>query len=199
MALLRQGFAFDEALEALQLLAEHPVDPRRPLLHAAADIAAEDIAQGDAGAALSRFQRPAERAVDALRLQRAERGAQTQSLARRGVDDLQMPNRAAIPPTRGSIAQSTGSGPVWTRANGHQRAKSLANSANARSGAARTVTVLTIARNSNRAIVIPPAPRLSPRPFHPAPHATSSRWPRAARPAPAGWPHRAAVCHCAAR
>jgi hypothetical protein len=28
------------------------------------------------------------------------------------------------PPARSSIAQSTGSGPVWTRASGHQRAKS---------------------------------------------------------------------------
>ena len=48
------------------------------------------------GAALSRFQRPAERAVYALGLQRAERAAQTQSLARRGVDDLQVLNRAAV-------------------------------------------------------------------------------------------------------
>lgn len=79
--LLRRGFAFDKAFQALQLVVEHPIDFGRPLLHAAADVAADDIAQRDIGAALSRFQCPAERAVDALRLQRAERAAQTQSLA----------------------------------------------------------------------------------------------------------------------
>ena len=49
--------------------------------------------------------------------------------------------RSNTRPTRGSIAQSTGSGPVWTRDSGHQQAKSLAKSANAPAGAARTVTV----------------------------------------------------------
>src|SRR5689334_12083624 len=106
--LLWRGFAF-EAFPALQLLVEHPIDPRRPLLRAAADVAADDIAQGDTGAALSRSQRPAERAVDGLRLQRAERAAQTQPLARRGVDNLQMLNRAAIlqPPRKSSRRRAT--------------------------------------------------------------------------------------------
>jgi hypothetical protein len=35
--LSRRGFAFDKAFQTLQLLVEHPIDPRRPLLHAAAD------------------------------------------------------------------------------------------------------------------------------------------------------------------
>src|SRR5438270_1992742 len=77
IVLLRRGFAFDEAFEALQLLVEHPVDFGRPLLHAAADVAAEDVARTDGGAPFPRFQRPAERAADALRLQRAEAGPAT--------------------------------------------------------------------------------------------------------------------------
>jgi hypothetical protein len=52
---LRRGFALDEAFEALKLLVEHPVDPRRPLLHPAADVAADDIALREAGAALDRL------------------------------------------------------------------------------------------------------------------------------------------------
>ena len=76
------------------------------------------------------------------------------------------------PPTRGSIAQSTGSGPVWTRDSGHQRAKSPAKSANARAGVARTVTLLTIGGTGKRAIVTPPAPCRSLPPFRQVPRAT---------------------------
>jgi Transposase DDE domain len=74
--LLRRGFALDKAFQALKLLVEHAVDPGRPLFHAAADVAADDIALRDAGAALCRFQRPAECPVDALHLQWAKRTAQ---------------------------------------------------------------------------------------------------------------------------
>src|SRR5271166_6002536 len=108
--LARRRVALDIALQALQLLVEDPVDPRRPLLHAAADVAADDIALREARAAFGRFQAPAERPVDALHLQRAERTAQTQSCAWRGVNDLQMLNRATAssrsqkqPPARSSM------------------------------------------------------------------------------------------------
>ena len=76
-ALLRRGFTLDEALQSLQLLVEHPVNPGRPLLHAAADVAADDIALRHARAAFGRFECPAERPVDTLRLQRPKRTAQT--------------------------------------------------------------------------------------------------------------------------
>src|ERR1700730_665500 len=94
--LSRRGIAFDKAFQALKLLLENAVDLWRPLLHAAADVAADDIALGHIGAALAGFQRPAERPIDTLHLQRAERTAQPQPHTRRGVDDLQMLDRAAI-------------------------------------------------------------------------------------------------------
>lgn len=108
--LLRRGFALDKAFQALKQLVEHAVDLGRPLLHAATDKPADDIALRDIGATLGRFQRPAERPVDALHLQGAQRASQTQPLARCGVDNLQMLHRAPFfnrsqkqPPARNSI------------------------------------------------------------------------------------------------
>src|SRR6516165_7076938 len=64
--------AFGKARQAIKLLVQHAVDLRRPLIHAAADISADDIALRDLSAAFARLQGPGKGPVNAFHLQRTE-------------------------------------------------------------------------------------------------------------------------------
>src|SRR5215471_17913136 len=67
-----ERLAFDKARQAVKLLVKHAVDLRRPLIHPAADISADDIALHDLCAAFGRLQGPGKCAVNAFHLQRTE-------------------------------------------------------------------------------------------------------------------------------
>src|SRR5215471_12829550 len=67
-----QRLAFDKARQAIKLLVQHAVDLRRPLIHSAADISADDIALRDPSAAFGRLQGPSKGTVNAFHLQRTE-------------------------------------------------------------------------------------------------------------------------------
>src|SRR5215831_3839620 len=67
-----ERLAFDKARQAIKLLVQHAVDLRRPLIHPAADIHADDIALRELSAAFGRLQGPVKRAVNAFHLQGTE-------------------------------------------------------------------------------------------------------------------------------
>src|SRR5215472_9409721 len=67
-----ERLAFDKARQAIKLLVQHAVELRRPLIHAAADLSADDVALRDLSAAFARLQGPGKCAVNAFHLQRTE-------------------------------------------------------------------------------------------------------------------------------